>query len=79
VSQSKTETANPTEPWILLSFYFLFDNQHLYNDVYAELEILYADFNYPEALAPLIRCLLNNWKAALSRYKKLFAEQHNPQ
>lgn len=91
-SQSKTETANPTEPWIFLSLSFLFDNKHLYNDVYAELEMLYADFNYPEVIAPLIRYmpapdgvegsedyLLENWKAVLSRYKKLFTEQRPPQ
>jgi hypothetical protein len=91
-SQSKEKTTNTTEPWLFLSLSFLFDNKHLYNNIYEELEILYSDFNYPEELAPLIRYmppsdgtegskdyLLKNWKAALSQYEQLFAERRNPQ
>lgn len=39
-SQSKEKTKNITEPWLFLSLSFLFDNKHLYHNVYKELEIL---------------------------------------
>lgn len=84
---SSTES-NLTKPWIFLLLSFLLENKENYNDPLGIVEELYADFDYPEEIAPLVRympspegvegseeLLFENWRAALSDYKSMFAQQ----
>lgn len=84
---SSTES-NLTKPWIFLLLSFLLENKENYNDPLGIVEELYADFDYPEEIAPLARympspegvegseeLLFENWKAALSDYKSMFSQQ----
>ncbi|QAY85587.1 DUF2247 family protein [Pseudomonas arsenicoxydans] len=81
---SSTES-DPTKPWIFLLLSFLFENKENYDDPLGMVEQLYADFDYPEEIAPLVRymplpegvegceeLLLQNWRMALSNYKSMF-------
>jgi hypothetical protein len=81
-----TDTA---KPWIFLLLSFLFEHQENYDDPLEIVEELYADFNYPEKIASLVRHmpppegvegseerLFENWKIALSAYKNSFEQQN---
>lgn len=81
----ETDTA---KPWIFLLLSFLFEHQENYEDPLEIVEELYADFDYPEEIAPLVRYmpppegvegseerLFENWKIALSAYKAFFEQE----
>ncbi|WP_460146511.1 DUF2247 family protein [Pseudomonas sp. S2_A02] len=78
-----------TKPWIFLLLSFLLEHQENYEDPLEIVEDLYADFDYPEEIAPLVRYmsppegvegseerLFENWKIALSAYKASFEQQN---
>jgi hypothetical protein len=80
--------SDPTKPWIFLLLSFLFENKANYDDPLGIVEQLYADFDYPEEIAPLVRymplpegiegsedLLFQNWRAALSNYESMFSQQ----
>ncbi|MBN3862001.1 DUF2247 family protein [Pseudomonas frederiksbergensis] len=83
---AETDTA---KPWIFLLLSFLFEHQENYEDPFEIVEEIYADFDYPEEIAPLVRYmpppegvegseerLFENWKTALSVYKDFFEQQN---
>ncbi|HIQ51678.1 MAG TPA: DUF2247 family protein, partial [Pseudomonas pachastrellae] len=41
--------------WIFLSFFWVFINRGKYQDPLGIVEELYADFDYPESVAPIVR------------------------
>ena len=78
-----------TKPWIFLLLSFLLEHQANYEDPLEIVEELYADFDYPEEIIPLVRYmpppegvegseerLFENWKIALSAYKASFEKQN---
>jgi hypothetical protein len=88
---SSTEL-DPTKPWILLLLSYLFEHKEKYDDPLGIVEQLYADFDYPEEIAPLVRymplpegvegsedLLLQNWRTALSNYESVFSQQDRTQ
>ena len=77
------------KPWIFLLLSFLFEHQENYEDPLEIVEELYADFDYPEEISPLVRYmpppegvegsedrLFENWKIALSAYKAFFDQEN---
>jgi hypothetical protein len=88
---SSTES-DPTKPWIFLLLSYLFENKEKYDDPLGIVEQLYADFDYPEEISPLVRymplpegvegsedLLLQNWRTALSNYESVFSHQDRTQ
>ncbi len=72
-------------PWIYLTLSYLFDNKNLADDPLESIEELYADLDYPEEIASIIRymplpegaagseeLLYDNWKTILSNYEDYF-------
>ncbi|NID06719.1 DUF2247 family protein [Luteibacter jiangsuensis] len=64
--------------WIYLTLLWVYRNQDSYSDVFQVAELLYADFDYPECMASIIRYmppkqpgrggkteLLENWRVLL--------------
>lgn len=79
------------KPWIFLLLSFLLENKENYNDPLGLVEELYADFDYPEEVAPLVRYmplpegvegseerLFENWKTFISDYTSILPKKANP-
>ena len=69
--------------WMFLIFLWLFMNRDRYQDPLGVVEELYADFNYPESVAPFVRYmpgvdpylegeeqLFKNWSNMLESFRK---------
>ncbi|WP_434559246.1 DUF2247 family protein [Pseudomonas sp. Z4-20] len=80
--QDSREDLDLAEPWLFLLLSFVFENKSKYTDPLGVAEELYAEFDYPEEVAPIIRympladgaegceeLLFNNWKNILSSYE----------
>ncbi|MGU9852653.1 DUF2247 family protein [Pseudomonas koreensis] len=73
------------KPWIYLTLSYLYENKDLSKDPFESIEELYADLDYPEEIAPIVRYmplpegvvgseeqLYENWKTILSNYEDYF-------
>lgn len=82
-------TTDSTKPWIFLLLSFLLEHKEDYEDPLEIVEELYANFDYPEKIASLVRYmpapegvegseerLFENWKITLSAYKDFFEQQN---
>ncbi|WP_132085140.1 DUF2247 family protein [Harryflintia acetispora] len=86
LASSTSQDANETEKrWLYLLLKWIYDNKfRLYTAPLEMIEIVYADFDYPEAISNLIRympsdganigenVLFENWKLYLNTNRKLY-------
>lgn len=76
--------ASARDKWVYLILLWLFENKKNINDPLSAVEAVYADFGYPEFLAPVIRympssdgavgeeVLMKKWEKILHKYKERF-------
>jgi hypothetical protein len=55
IKKEKLKINNSKEKWIFLVLLYLYQNRGKYNDPLVAVEEIYADFNYPESIAPIVR------------------------
>jgi hypothetical protein len=48
---------NCKDRWLYLILLWVYNNQLLYDDPLSLAEDIYAEFDYPECMAPMIRCM----------------------
>jgi hypothetical protein len=82
IKNSQETDSETMKPWLFLTLSKLLEEKEEHEDPFQIVEELYADFGYPEEIAPLIRYmplpegevgsedrLLKNWEAATANYE----------
>ncbi|WP_434673311.1 DUF2247 family protein [Pseudomonas sp. R1-15] len=91
LNEQDSRTGKETsEAWLFLLLSFTYEHKNEYDDPLSLVEELYADFDYPEKIASLIRymppqdgsngseeLLFNQWKNIISNYEIFFESRAN--
>ena len=90
VSNEHIEVNDMKESWVFLVFSWIYMNLSNFKDPFMVAEELYADFDYPEEVAQIIRymptkceaigsedALYKNWEKLIQHYKKILSNRKN--
>lgn len=77
------------DTWLYLYLSWLYEHRDEFDDPLGLIEVLYADFEYPEDIAPIVRYMplpngeiggedymYKNWEKIIALYKKRLEEKH---
>ncbi len=81
---------NFIDTWLYLYISWLYEHRNEFDDPLALIEVIYADFEYPQDIASMVRYmplpngeiggddyLYKNWEKIISLYKKRLEEKHD--